>query len=86
MHWRTKPEVSAYMYTDFEPDLQRQIEWVQSIQKNDSRLDWIIVVDDEEVKQSIKILAEHLKIVAEPGGAVAATAVLTKKIERWQNE
>jgi UDP-4-amino-4,6-dideoxy-N-acetyl-beta-L-altrosamine N-acetyltransferase len=49
MHWRTKPEVSAYMYTDFEPDLQRQIEWVQSIQKNDSRLDWIIVVDDEEV-------------------------------------
>ena len=40
-----------------------------------------VVVDDEEVKQSIKILAEHLKIVAEPGGAVAATAALTKKID-----
>jgi len=40
-----------------------------------------LVVDDEEVKQSIKILAEHLKIVAEPGGAVAATAVLTNKID-----
>ena len=40
-----------------------------------------IVVEDYEVKNSIKILAEHLKIVAEPGGAVAATAALTKKID-----
>ena len=39
-----------------------------------------IVVEDNEVKNSIKILAEHLKIVVEPGGAVAATAALTKKI------
>ena len=40
-----------------------------------------LVVDDEEVKQSIKILAEHLKIVVEPGGAVAATAALRNKID-----
>ena len=39
-----------------------------------------LVVNDEEVKRSIKILAEHLKIIVEPGGAVAATAALTKKI------
>ena len=39
-----------------------------------------IVVEDDEVKHSIKILAEHLKIIVEPGGAVAATAALTKKI------
>ena len=39
-----------------------------------------IVVEDDEVKNSIKILAEHLKIIVEPGGAVAATAALTKKI------
>jgi len=39
-----------------------------------------IVVKDDEVKNSIKILAEHLKIIVEPGGAVAATAALTKKI------
>ena len=39
-----------------------------------------IVVEDNEVKNSIKILAEHLKIIVEPGGAVAATAALTKKI------
>ena len=40
-----------------------------------------IVVKDEEVKNSIKVLAEHLKIIVEPGGAVAATAALTKKID-----
>ena len=39
-----------------------------------------IVVEDHEVKNSIKILAEHLKIIVEPGGAVAATAALTNKI------
>jgi len=38
------------------------------------------VVSDAEVKKSIKILAEHLKIIVEPGGAVAATAALTNKI------
>jgi threonine dehydratase len=40
-----------------------------------------IVVEDDEVKNSIKLLSEHLKIVVEPGGAVAATAALTKKID-----
>ena len=40
-----------------------------------------IVVEDQEVKNSIKILAEHLKIVVEPGGAVAASAALSKKID-----
>ena len=39
-----------------------------------------LVVNDDEVKNSIKILAEHLKIIVEPGGAVAATAALTEKI------
>ena len=40
-----------------------------------------IVVSDKEVKKSIKFLAEHLKIIVEPGGAVAATAALTNKID-----
>ena len=37
-------------------------------------------VSDKEVKKTIIELAENLKIVAEPGGAVAVTALLTKKI------
>ena len=37
-------------------------------------------VSDKEVKKTIIELAENLKIVAEPGGAVAATALLTKKV------
>ena len=38
-------------------------------------------VNDEEVKNTIIQLAENLKLVVEPGGAVAATALLNKKIE-----
>ena len=38
-------------------------------------------VSDKEVKNTIIQLAENLKLVVEPGGAVAATALLNKKIE-----
>mgnify|MGYP001446823115 CR=1 FL=1 len=37
-------------------------------------------VSDEEVKKTIILLSEHLKIVVEPGGAVATAALLNKKI------
>ena len=37
-------------------------------------------VNDNEVKKTIIELAENIKIIAEPGGAVAATALLTNKI------
>ncbi len=39
-----------------------------------------LTVTDDEVKKTIILLAEHLKLVIEPGGAVAATAALTNKI------
>ena len=38
-------------------------------------------VSDEEVKNTIINLAENLKIIVEPGGAVAATALLKNKVE-----
>ena len=37
-------------------------------------------VSDDEVKDTIIKLAENLKIISEPGGAVAASALLNKKI------
>ncbi len=37
-------------------------------------------VSDKEVKKTIIDLAEHLKIISEPGGAVGAAAILTNKI------
>ena len=40
-----------------------------------------LVVTDEEVKKTITFLAEHLKIISEPGGAVAAAAILHNKID-----
>ena len=47
---------------------------------NLKNVDGGISVSDEEVKKTIILLSEHLKIVVEPGGAVAATALLNKKI------
>ncbi len=49
MRWRTDPEVSAYMYTDFVPDLARQRAWFRSISADPTRLDWVIQVDGEDV-------------------------------------
>ena len=39
-----------------------------------------INVSEEEVKKTIIFLSEHLKIVVEPGGSVAAAALLNRKI------
>ena len=43
-------------------------------------LDGGITVTDREVKDTIIFLAEHLKIICEPGGAVAAAAIINEKI------
>ena len=48
---------------------------------NKNLLDGGITVSDEEVKSAIIFLAEHLKIISEPGGAVAAAAMINKKID-----
>ena len=47
---------------------------------NQTTLNGGLAVSDEEVKKTIIELAEDMKIVVEPGGAVAATALLTNKI------
>lgn len=49
MRWRTMPEVTRYMYTDFEPSLAQQQAWFESISANDTRRDWIINVDGDDV-------------------------------------
>ena len=48
---------------------------------NQSTLKKGLDVSDQEVRKTIKILAETLKLMVEPGGAVAAAALLSKKIE-----
>jgi len=48
---------------------------------NNSTLTSGLTVSDNEVKKTIIKLAEEMKIVAEPGGAVAATALFEKKLD-----
>ena len=47
---------------------------------NQTTLNGGLAVSDKEVKKTIVELAEEVKIVVEPGGAVAASALLTNKI------
>ena len=47
---------------------------------NKKNLDGGLVVREEETKKSIITIAENLKIIIEPGGAVAAAAILSKKL------
>lgn len=49
MAWRTMPEISRYMYTDFTADIKAQQVWYDSIRSDPTRLDWLIVVDGEGV-------------------------------------
>ena len=42
----------------------------------------VIVVTDEELKQTVKFLLLRLKILVEPSGAAAAAAVLFKKLPK----
>ena len=49
LKWRTMPEVTAYMYTDIEPDLEKQRLWYQRISADKNRRDWVITVDGEDV-------------------------------------
>jgi threonine dehydratase len=39
-----------------------------------------LVVSDDEVRSAMRFAFRHLKIVVEPGGAVALAAVLSRKI------
>ena len=50
-------------------------------QINSDNLEGGLSLSDEEVTKTIILLAEQLKIVVEPGGAVAAAAVLNNKID-----
>jgi UDP-4-amino-4,6-dideoxy-N-acetyl-beta-L-altrosamine N-acetyltransferase len=49
LNWRTMPEVTKYMYTDFEPSLEQQKKWYRQISEDVNRKDWVINVDDEDV-------------------------------------
>jgi len=40
--WRVKPEVTRYMYTDVECNLEKQYQWFEKIDKDDTCCYWVI--------------------------------------------
>ena len=69
------------MFTEIKTGISVIIEFIIKSLADLKTLEDGLVVNDEEVKSTIKVLAEHLKIIVEPGGAVAATAALKEKID-----
>lgn len=45
LKWRTRPEITRYMYTDIPYDMQNQTEWFGKIRNDVSRRDWIVQAD-----------------------------------------
>jgi len=48
---------------------------------NQSLLKGVLTVSDAEVREAIRFAFKHLKLVVEPGGAVALAAILSGKLE-----
>ena len=80
MNWRTLPEVTSYMYTDFEPNLEQQREWYTAIGKDPHRLDWIIEADGTDVGLVSIVKIDPVNHRAEWGYYLGSTDVRGKGI------
>jgi len=49
LKWRTMPEVSSYMYSDFEPDMQKHKEWYKMMSDDATMKYWIVRADGEDI-------------------------------------
>lgn len=50
LHWRTKPEVTRFMATDIEFDLEKQLRWFEDVvRKKTPPEHWIILQDDRPI-------------------------------------
>jgi len=48
LEWRTREDISRYMYTDIEKDMTKQIQWYENINRDRTRIDWIVRVDGND--------------------------------------
>jgi len=49
LKWRTMPEVSKYMYSDFRPDMIKHKEWFKMMSNDSTIKYWIVTADGEDV-------------------------------------
>jgi threonine dehydratase len=61
--------------------LQTPMPGVMTFEINRRLLEGVLTVSDEEVRSAIRFAFKNLKLVVEPGGAVALAAVLSKKVD-----
>lgn len=49
LKWRTSPEVTRYMFTDVDYDMEKQQQWFARISESASDLYWMISLNDEYI-------------------------------------
>lgn len=49
MKWRSSEQVTSFMYTDPELNIEKQLEWYKMISSDESKQYWIIVLDDADI-------------------------------------
>lgn len=49
LNWRTKPEVTRYMFTDVEHDMEKQKAWYETLSSDNSRRQWLILYKDAPI-------------------------------------
>jgi len=49
LNWRTLPEVTRYMVTDIEYNMENQIKWYQKIRTDESSKYWMISYQDNKI-------------------------------------
>lgn len=49
LDWRTSPDVTRYMFTDIARDMDRQNDWYQKIQNDESSRHWIVSYQDRRI-------------------------------------
>ncbi len=49
LSWRTKPDVTKYMYTDLNISKEEQLDWIRKINSDDTVKYWVVNVDGDDV-------------------------------------
>lgn len=49
LQWRTQPQITRYMFSDIEADMDKQKRWFEAISNDDTQLYWMIIAKNKPV-------------------------------------
>ncbi len=71
MHWRMRPDISKYMMTEVDLDMDKQRKWFEKLQTTDTQIRWIIWIDNVPIGSIYLLDIDHKNKNAELGVFIA---------------